>query len=102
MVAAMMRDDLEEENYEKRGQFITSCLALMVLMTVALVGCGSNNNTSTNATEAPATTATTEPAAKKPTVAFVYIGPPGMAATRTNMIKDGCIWRRSWGLKLTL
>lgn len=84
MVAAMMRDDLEEENYEKRGQFITSCLALMVLMTVALVGCGSNNNTSTNATEAPATTtaateatATTEPAAKKPTVAFVYIGPPG-------------------------
>lgn len=92
----------------KRGQFITSCLALIVLMTVALVGCGSNN-TSTNATEAPATTtaatdatATTEPAAKKPTVAFVYIGPPGMAAIRINMIKGGCIWRRSLELKLTL
>ncbi|QUL58049.1 BMP family ABC transporter substrate-binding protein [Paenibacillus tritici] len=61
----------------------------MFLLAVILSGCGTNNtasNTNAAATEAPAAStapadsgaaATTEPAAEKPTVAFVYIGPPG-------------------------
>lgn len=69
----------------KRGQFLSSSLALMFILTVVLAGCG-NNNASTNAkaTEAPAinaasaeATTTPEAALEKPTVAFVYIGPPG-------------------------
>lgn len=71
---------------KKRGQFLSSSLALMFMLTVVLSGCGGNNNSATNvkATEAPATnagtaeaTATPETEADKPTVAFVYIGPPG-------------------------
>lgn len=70
---------------KKRGQGFTVGLMLMVLLSVVLAGCGSNNNaaaTNTAATEAPAAanagTATEAPvAAEKPTVAFVYIGPPG-------------------------
>jgi len=70
---------------KKRGQSFSLSLLLMLVFAVALAGCGSNNAATSNATEAPATnagtagdtTATTEPAAKKPTVAFVYIGPPG-------------------------
>ncbi|MEK4063177.1 MULTISPECIES: BMP family ABC transporter substrate-binding protein [Paenibacillus] len=70
---------------KKRGQGFTFSFVLMFLMALVLAGCGSNNNAASNATEAPAATnagttseaATTEPAAEKPTVAFVYIGPPG-------------------------
>lgn len=70
---------------KKRGQGFTFSFVLMFLMAFVLAGCGSNNNAASNATEAPAATnagttseaATTEPAAEKPTVAFVYIGPPG-------------------------
>lgn len=85
MTAVIRRDFLEEESYEKRGQGFTFSFVLMFLMALVLAGCGSNNNAASNATEAPAATnagttseaATTEPAAEKPTVAFVYIGPPG-------------------------
>lgn len=74
---------------KKRGQGFTVSLMLMFLLAVVLAGCGSNNNAASSnaaATEAPAAAnagtateapATTEPAAEKPTVAFVYIGPPG-------------------------
>ncbi|MGN7762649.1 BMP family ABC transporter substrate-binding protein [Paenibacillus sp. 22594] len=73
---------------KRRGQAFTFSFALMFLLAVVLAGCGSNNNSGNNAssTKAPAASnagttteaaATTEPAAKKPTVAFVYIGPPG-------------------------
>ncbi|WP_410513992.1 BMP family ABC transporter substrate-binding protein [Paenibacillus sp. BR2-3] len=71
---------------KKRGQAFSISLLLMLVLAVVLAGCGSNNAASTNATEAPATNAgttgdtaaaTTEPAAEKPKVAFVYIGPPG-------------------------
>ncbi|OKP97301.1 BMP family ABC transporter substrate-binding protein [Paenibacillus sp. P46E] len=73
---------------KKRGQAVTFSFVLMFLLAVVLAGCGSNNNSGNKAssTEAPTASnagttteaaATTEPAAKKPTVAFVYIGPPG-------------------------
>jgi basic membrane protein A and related proteins len=70
---------------KKRGQAFSLSLLLILVLAVVLAGCGSNNAASTNATEAPATNAgtageaaaTTEPAAEKPKVAFVYIGPPG-------------------------
>ncbi|WP_246553337.1 BMP family ABC transporter substrate-binding protein [Paenibacillus tritici] len=75
---------------KKRGQgAFTFSLITMFLLAVILSGCGTNNtasNTNAAATEAPAAStapadsgaaATTEPAAEKPTVAFVYIGPPG-------------------------
>jgi len=70
---------------KKRGQSFSLSILLMLVLAVVLAGCGNNNSASTKATEAPATnaattgdaTATTEPEAKKPTVAFVYIGPPG-------------------------
>ncbi|OKP82802.1 BMP family ABC transporter substrate-binding protein [Paenibacillus helianthi] len=73
---------------KRRGQAVTFSFALMFLLAVVLAGCGSNNNSgnNTSSTKAPAAAnagttteaaATTEPAAKKPTVAFVYIGPPG-------------------------
>ncbi|ASA19691.1 BMP family ABC transporter substrate-binding protein [Paenibacillus donghaensis] len=73
---------------KKRGRLFKSSFMLTLLLTVVLAGCGNNANTAGNAaaTEAPATNAgtateapaaTTEPAAEKPTVAFVYIGPPG-------------------------
>ncbi|NOU79513.1 BMP family ABC transporter substrate-binding protein [Paenibacillus sp. LMG 31459] len=74
---------------KRRGQGFKFSLVTMFLLAVVLTGCGNNNtasNTNGAATEAPAATnaaaateaaATTEPAAEKPTVAFVYIGPPG-------------------------
>lgn len=73
---------------KRRGQAVTFSFALMFLLAVVLAGCGSNNNSGNNASSAVApaasnagttteATATTEPATKKPTVAFVYIGPPG-------------------------
>ncbi|WP_238654923.1 BMP family ABC transporter substrate-binding protein [Paenibacillus piscarius] len=73
----------------KRGQVFTFSLLAMFLLAVVLAGCGSNNSasgtngaatTAPESTEAPAdsgATATTAPAAEKPKVAFVYIGPPG-------------------------
>ncbi|MHA6531015.1 BMP family ABC transporter substrate-binding protein [Paenibacillus sp. BAC0078] len=73
---------------KKRGQTVTFSFVFMFLLAVVLAGCGGNSNSGTNAkaSEAPAASnagtateaaASTEPAAKKPTVAFVYIGPPG-------------------------
>jgi len=70
---------------KKRGQAFSISLLLMLMLAVVLAGCGNNNAATTNATEAPATnagttgeaTASPEPAAEKPKVAFVYIGPPG-------------------------
>ncbi|MNI35001.1 Purine-binding protein precursor [compost metagenome] len=73
---------------KKRGQALSFSFAIMFLLAVVLAGCGSSNSSGTNAgsTEPPAASnagtateaaATTEPAAEKPTVAFVYIGPPG-------------------------
>lgn len=72
----------------QRGRAFSFSFVLIFLLAVVLAGCGGNNNAASNAnaTEAPAANAgtateapaaTTEPAAKKPTVAFVYIGPPG-------------------------
>ncbi len=72
----------------QRGRVFSFSFVLIFLLAVVLAGCGGNNNAASNAnaTEAPAANAgtateapaaTTEPAAKKPTVAFVYIGPPG-------------------------
>lgn len=70
---------------KKRGQGFSIALLLMLVFAVGLVGCGNNNAATSNATEVPAsntgttgeTAATAEPTAEKPTVAFVYIGPPG-------------------------
>lgn len=70
---------------KRRGQGFKFSLVTMFLLAVVLTGCGNNNtasNTNGAATEAPAATnaaAATEAAAttEKPTVAFVYIGPPG-------------------------
>ncbi|UQZ35366.1 BMP family ABC transporter substrate-binding protein [Paenibacillus sp. PK3_47] len=77
---------------KKRGQGFTFSLMLVLMLAVVLAGCGSSNNAAsgTNARNsgAEATAAanagtesgaaeTAEPAAEKPTVAFVYIGPPG-------------------------
>jgi basic membrane protein A len=69
----------------KKGRVFSISFMLMVVLAVVLAGCGNNNASSTNATESPATNAgttgdnatTTEPAEEQPTVAFVYIGPPG-------------------------
>lgn len=74
---------------KQRGQAFKFSIITMFLLAVVLTGCAKNNtasNTDATATAAPpaASTpaggeaaATTEPAAEKPTVAFVYIGPPG-------------------------
>lgn len=70
---------------KKRGQSFSLGILLTLVLVVVLAGCGNNNAASNSATEAPATNAgttgeaaaTKEPAAEKPTVAFVYIGPPG-------------------------
>ncbi|MEK3902923.1 MULTISPECIES: BMP family ABC transporter substrate-binding protein [unclassified Paenibacillus] len=74
---------------KQRGQAFKFSVITMFLLAVVLTGCAKNNtasNTDAAATAAPSAAstpagseaaATTEPAAKKPTVAFVYIGPPG-------------------------
>ncbi|MEK3795374.1 BMP family ABC transporter substrate-binding protein [Paenibacillus sp. FSL R7-0204] len=74
---------------KQRGQVFKFSIITMFLLAVVLTGCAKNNtvsNTDAAATAAPSAAstpegseaaATTEPAAKKPTVAFVYIGPPG-------------------------
>ncbi|MEK3833992.1 MULTISPECIES: BMP family ABC transporter substrate-binding protein [unclassified Paenibacillus] len=74
---------------KQRGQAFKFSIITMFLLAVVLTGCAKNNtasNTGAAATAEPSAAstpagseaaATTEPAAKKPTVAFVYIGPPG-------------------------
>ncbi|MEK4008764.1 BMP family ABC transporter substrate-binding protein [Paenibacillus sp. FSL H3-0333] len=74
---------------KQRGQTFKFSIISMFLLAVVLTGCAKNNtasNTGAAATAEPSAAstpagseaaATTEPAAKKPTVAFVYIGPPG-------------------------
>lgn len=86
---------------------------LTFALAVVLAGCGSNNNAaSTNAaaTEAPASAnagtateaaATTEPAAEKPTVAFVYIGPPGDGGYTYQHDQGRLYMEKSWALKQT-
>ncbi|MEK3713391.1 BMP family ABC transporter substrate-binding protein [Paenibacillus sp. FSL R7-0333] len=74
---------------KQRGQAFKFSIITMFLLAVVLTGCAKDNtasNTGAAATTEPSAAstpagseaaATTEPAAKKPTVAFVYIGPPG-------------------------
>lgn len=74
---------------KQRGQAFKFSIITMFLLAVVLTGCAKNNtasNTGTAATTEPSAASTpagseapsgAEPAAKKPTVAFVYIGPPG-------------------------
>ncbi|MEK3875865.1 BMP family ABC transporter substrate-binding protein [Paenibacillus sp. FSL M7-0420] len=74
---------------KQRGQAFKFSVITMFLLAMVLTGCAKNNtasNTGAAATTEPSAAstpagseaaATTEPAAKKPTVAFVYIGPPG-------------------------
>lgn len=74
---------------KQRGQAFKFSVITMFLLAVVLTGCAKNNtasNTGTAATTEPSAASTpagseapagAEPAAKKPTVAFVYIGPPG-------------------------
>lgn len=74
---------------KQRGLAFKFSVITMFLLAVVLTGCAKNNtasNTGAAATTEPSAAstpagseapATTEPAAKKPTVAFVYIGPPG-------------------------
>lgn len=74
---------------KQRGQAFKFSVITMFLLAVVLTGCAKSNtasNTGTAATTEPSAASTpagseapagAEPAAKKPTVAFVYIGPPG-------------------------
>ncbi|MFD1909094.1 hypothetical protein ACFSQ7_41660 [Paenibacillus rhizoplanae] len=74
---------------KQRGLAFKFSVITMFLLAVVLTGCAKNNtasNTGAAATTEPSAASTpagseapvtTEPAAKKPTVAFVYIGPPG-------------------------
>ncbi|MEK4517906.1 BMP family ABC transporter substrate-binding protein [Paenibacillus sp. FSL H8-0122] len=74
---------------KQRGQVFKFSIIMMFLLAVVLTGCAKNNTASNTGAAATAeasaastpaggeAAATTEPAAKKPTVAFVYIGPPG-------------------------
>lgn len=70
---------------KRRGRILSANLLLLLVMAVALSACGGNNGAAPAASAPTETTngsAATEPAgtdeaADKPTVAFVYIGPPG-------------------------
>ena len=70
---------------KRRGRILSANMLLLLVMAVALSACGGNNGAAPTASAPTETTngsAATEPAgtdetADKPTVAFVYIGPPG-------------------------